>query len=118
MGEALIPKSFLRKLLPLLAALSLLGVVVLASTASGASSGPPKYSELPDPLAYGKYTPKEVNPAVFGKTPLQEPNSKGGAATGANTPIEVFVRGSMWLPETGPHPALPRHRERFRLHRR
>jgi hypothetical protein len=101
----LIPTSFLRKLLPLLAALSLLGVVVLASTASGASSGPPKYSELPDPLAYGTYTPKEVNPAVFGKTTIQEPNSKGGAATGANTGIELYVRGSMWLPENDPNKA-------------
>jgi large repetitive protein len=101
----LIPSSFLRKLLPLLAALSLLGAVVLASTASGASSGPPKYSELPDPLAYGQYTPKEVNPAVFGKTTIQEPNSKGGAATGSNTGIELPVRGSMWLPEGDPNKA-------------
>jgi hypothetical protein len=85
--------------------LSLLGVVVLASTASGAPSGPPKYSELPDPLAYGQYTPKEVNPAVFGKTTIQEPNSKGGAATGANTGIELYVRGSMWLPENDPNKA-------------
>jgi hypothetical protein len=87
------------------AALSLLGVVVLASTASGASSGPPKYSELPDPLAEGHYVPKEVNPAVFGKTTIQEPNSKGGAATGANTGIELNVRGSMWLPENDPNKA-------------
>jgi large repetitive protein len=101
----LIPTSFLRKLLPLLAALSLLGVVVLASSASGAPSGPPKYSELPDPLAYGTYTPKEVNPAVFGKTTIQEPNSKGGAATGSNTGIELPVRGSMWLPEGDPNKA-------------
>jgi large repetitive protein len=104
----LIPSSFLRKLLPLVAALSLLAVVVLASTASGASSGTLKYGELPDPLAYGQYTPKEVNPAVFGKTTLQEPNSKGGAATGSNTPIEAYVRGSMWLPEgySGKSPLL------------
>ncbi|HEY0277497.1 MAG TPA: Ig-like domain-containing protein [Solirubrobacterales bacterium] len=85
--------------------MSLLGAVVLASTASGASSGPPKYSELPDPLAYGKYTPKEVNPAVFGKTTIQEPNSKGGPATGSNTGIELPVRGSMWLPEGDPNKA-------------
>jgi large repetitive protein len=95
----LIPTSFLRKLLPLLAALSLLGVVVLASTASGASSGPLKYSELPDPLSYGQYTPKEVNPAVFGKTTIQEPSSAGKPAEGANSSIELAVRGSMWLPE-------------------
>jgi large repetitive protein len=87
------------------AALSLLGVVVLASTASGAPSGPPKYSELPDPLAEGHYVPKEVNPAVFGKTTIQEPNSKGGAATGSNTGIELPVRGSMWLPEGDPNKA-------------
>lgn len=99
----MIPSSFLRKLLPLLAALSLLGVVVLASSASGASSGPPKYNELPDPLAYGKYAPKEVNPAVFGETALQEPNSKGGPATGANSSITVPVRGSMWLPGGDPN---------------
>ncbi|MCW2980839.1 MAG: hypothetical protein JWO14_2566, partial [Solirubrobacterales bacterium] len=86
-----------------MAALSLLGVVVLASTASGAPSGPPKYSELPDPLAEGHYVPKEVNPAVFGETTLQEPNSKGGPATGANSSITVPVRGSMWLPEGDPN---------------
>ncbi len=98
----MIPTSFLRKLLPLLAALSLLGVVVLASTASGASSGPPKYSELPDPLAYGNYTPKEVNQVTFGETTLQEPSSKGLPAEGANSSITLPVRGSMWLPEGYP----------------
>ena len=72
----MIPSSFLRKLLPLLAALSLLAVVVLASSASGASSTL-KYSELPDPLEQGSYTPKETNPAVFGKTTIQEPNFAG-----------------------------------------
>jgi large repetitive protein len=104
----LIPTSFLRKLLPLLAALSLLGVVVLASTASGAPAGPPKYSELPDPLAEGHYVPKEVNPAVFGKTTIQEPSSKGLPAEGANSSITVPVRGSMWLPEgySGKSPLL------------
>jgi dienelactone hydrolase len=75
--------------------------VVLASTASGASSTL-KYSELPDPLAYGKYTPKEFNPVVFGETTLQEPNSKGGPATGANSSIKLQVRGSMWQPENYP----------------
>ncbi len=84
-----------------MAALCLLGVVVLATTASGASSTL-KYNELPDPLEYGQYTPEEVNPAVFGKTTLQEPNYKGGAATGANSSITVPVRGSMWLPENYP----------------
>jgi hypothetical protein len=115
----LIPTSFLRKLLPLLAALSLLGVVVLASTASGASSGPLKYSELPDPLEEGHYTPKEVNPAVFGETTIQEPSSKGGAPgrvngpeptkeENANSTITLPVRGSMWLPEgySGKSPLL------------
>jgi large repetitive protein len=97
----LTPSSFLRKLLPLLAAIGLLVAVVLASTASGAPSTL-KYSELPDPLAYGKYTPKETNPVVFGETALQEPNSKGGAATGANSAITVPVRGSMWTPENYP----------------
>jgi hypothetical protein len=94
----LIPPSFVRKLLPLLAGLCLLGVVVLASTASGASSTL-KYSELPDPLAYGQYPAKEVNPAVFGKTTLQEPNSAGKGAEGANSTITLPIRGSMWMPE-------------------
>ena len=77
----MIPASLFRKLLPLLAGLCLLGVVVLAATASGASSTL-KYGELPDPLEYGQYVPKEVNPAIFGETTLQEPNSKGGAGDG------------------------------------
>jgi len=109
----LIPKSFLRKLLPLVAALSLLGVVVLASTASGASSGPLKYSELPDPLEDGHYTPKEINPAVFGTTTIEEPSSKGAApgvapSENANSSITLPVRGSMWLPEgySGKSPLL------------
>jgi hypothetical protein len=81
--------------------LCLLGVVVLAATASGASSTL-KYDELPDPLAYGKYTPKEFNPVTFGKMTMQEPNSAGKAATGANSSIELYVRGSMWQPENYP----------------
>jgi large repetitive protein len=97
----LIPPPFLKKLLPVLAGLCLLGSVVLATTASGASSTL-KYNELPDPLAYGKYTPKEFNPVVFGETTLQEPNSKGGPATGANSSIKLQVRGSMWQPENYP----------------
>jgi hypothetical protein len=76
-------------------------VVVLASTASGASSTL-KYSELPDPLEYGEYAPKEVNPVTFGFTTLQEPNSKGGAATGSSSSITLEIRGSMWQPENYP----------------
>jgi hypothetical protein len=84
-----------------MAALCLLGVVVLAATASGASSTL-KYSELPDPLERGHYVPKEFNPVTFGQATLQEPNSKGGAATGANSTITLPVRGSMWQPENYP----------------
>lgn len=97
----MIPASLTRKLLPLLAGLCLLGVVVLASTASGASSTL-KYSELPDPLEYGHYTPKETNPAVFGETTLQEPSSTGKPAEGANSTITLPVRASMWTPESYP----------------
>ncbi len=97
----MIPASLLRKLLPLVVGICLLGVVVLATTASGASSTL-KYNELPDPLAYGSYVPKEVNPVTFGTTTLQEPNSKGGAATGSNSSITLQVRGSMWQPENYP----------------
>ena len=96
----MIPTSFLRKLLPLLAALSLLGVVVLASSASGASSGPLKYSELPDPLAYGQYTPKEVNPVTFGETTLEEPSSKGappGVAPSENTNSTITLPVHQYL---------------------
>src|SRR4051812_1482514 len=92
-----------------MAAAAALGALVLAATAGGAPPvGPPKYEELPDPLARGNYVPKEVNPAVFGETTLQEPNSKGGAATGANSSITLQVRGSMWLPEgySGKSPLL------------
>jgi large repetitive protein len=103
----LIPPPFLKKLLPVLAGLCLLGAVVLATTASGASSTL-KYNELPDPLAYGKYPAKEVNPVVFGKTTLQEPNSAGKAAEGANSSITLPVRGSLWMPEgySGKSPLL------------
>ena len=97
----MIPSSFLRKLLPALAALCLLGVVVLAATASGASSTL-KYDELPDPLEYGHYTPKELNPVTFGKATLQEPNSAGKPATGSNSSITLQIRGSMWQPENYP----------------
>ena len=100
----MIPASLTRKLLPLLAGLCLLGAVALAATASGASSSSSAlaYSQLPDPLEYGQYVPKEVNPAVFGETTLQEPNSKGGPATGANSSIKLQIRASMWLPENYP----------------
>jgi hypothetical protein len=86
-----------------LAGLCLLGAVVLAATASGASSTL-KYSELPDPLERGTYVPREVNPVVFGKTTLQEPSSAGKApgvapTENANSSITLPVRGSMWLPE-------------------
>jgi large repetitive protein len=102
--KLLIPASLTRKLLPLLAGLCLLGAVALAATASGASSSSStiSYSQLPDPLAYGQYVPKETNPVVFGETTLQEPNSKGGAATGSNSSITLQVRGSMWQPENYP----------------
>jgi hypothetical protein len=90
-----------------MAALCLLGVVVLAATASGASSTL-KYSELPDPLARGPYTVKRVDPLKLGLQTLQEPNSKGLAATGANETITLQVRGVMFQPErkTGKSPLL------------
>jgi hypothetical protein len=83
-------------------------VVVLASTASGASSTL-KYSELPDPLEYGKYVPEETNPVVFGETTLQEPSSTGKAPgpheagkETSNSSITLQVRGSMWQPKDYP----------------
>jgi hypothetical protein len=91
-----------------MAAAAALGALVLAATAGGAPLGPPKYEELPDPLARGQYVPQEINPAKFGETTLQEPNSKGGAATGANSSITLQIRASMWLPEgySGKSPLL------------
>jgi hypothetical protein len=91
-------------LLPLLAGICLLGVVVLAATANGASpsSSTIAYGELPDPLEYGEYVPNELNPVNFGLATLQEPNSKGGAATGSNSSITLPIRGSLWQPENYP----------------
>jgi large repetitive protein len=106
----LIPASLSRKLLPLVAGVCLLAVAVLATTASGAStsSSTIPYSQLPDPLAYGQYTPKETNPVVFGKTTIQEPSSSGKAPgqapnKNANSSITLPIRGSMWQPEGDTH---------------
>jgi hypothetical protein len=98
--------SSLRKLLPLLVGICLLGVVVLASapTASGAGSGPPKYDELPDPLARGTYAPHRTDPIKLGTYTFDESNYKGGAPTGANTPLtNAQIRGVLWTPEGDPN---------------
>ncbi|MFT3866598.1 MAG: Ig-like domain-containing protein [Solirubrobacterales bacterium] len=95
----MIPSSLSRKLLPLLGALCLLGVVVLASTASGASTAL-TYEELPDPLEDGSYTVKRVDPIKLGTYSYDEPSTTGGAATGSNEPLtNAQIRGVLYQPE-------------------
>lgn len=93
------PSPLLRKFLPLLAAVCLLGAVVLASTASGASSTL-TYEELPDPLATGQYAVKRVDPIKLGTYSYDEPNGAGTAPTGSNEPLkEAQIRGVLYTPE-------------------
>jgi hypothetical protein len=80
--------------------------VVLASapTASGAGSSPPKYDELPDPLARGTYAPHRTDPIKLGTYTFDESNYKGGAPTGANSPLSnAQIRGVLWTPEGDPN---------------
>ena len=80
----MIPAALPKKFLPLLAALSALMALVLATTASGASSSSLTYGELPDPLQRGSFTVNRVDPLKLGTLTYEEPNGKGGSATGSN----------------------------------
>jgi len=82
-----------RKSLALTLLACLLGALVFAAEAGGAT-----YGELPDPLDRGPYTPETLDPLVLGTQTFQEPNGKGTAATGANATITVPVRGVMYMP--------------------
>jgi large repetitive protein len=98
-----------RKLLVLLAAIVALTALVGVSAAGGASpSGPPRYTELPDPMEDGSYEVVRTDPLNLGKTTFQEPNSSGGAPTGANESIEADIRGVMFQPKgfTGESPLI------------
>ncbi len=65
-----------------------------------AAAGGATYAELPDPMQRGSYTVKRTDPVKVGTTTFQEPNSKGGAATGSSSTITVQVRGVMYQPES------------------
>lgn len=97
------PAPLARKFLPLTLLACLLGALVFAAGAGGAS-----YAELPDPLDRGPYTPETLDPLVLGTQTLQEPNGKGTAASGSNEPITVPVRGVMYMPheKSGRSPLL------------
>ena len=97
------PASLARKFLPLALLACLLGVLVFAAGAGGAT-----YAELPDPLERGGYVVKRVDPLKLGTTTFQEPNSSGGAPTGANQSITAQIRGVMYQPEgySGKSPLL------------
>ncbi|HEX2393178.1 MAG TPA: Ig-like domain-containing protein [Solirubrobacterales bacterium] len=82
------------KRLSLLLMLSVLVALVLASGAGGAA-----FEELPDPLDRGSYAVNRVDPLKLGQTTFQEPNFKGGAATGANESLTAEIRGVMYQPE-------------------
>jgi hypothetical protein len=89
-----------RKLLVLLAAIVALTALVFTTAAGGASpSGPPKYSELPDPMKVGPNKVVRTDPLKLGTTTFQEPSSSGGAPTGSNETITAEIRGVMFQPE-------------------
>jgi hypothetical protein len=103
------PQASSRKLLVLLAAVAALTALVFTTAAGGASpSGPPKYAELPDPMEEGQYEVVRTDPLKLGTTTFQEPNSSGGAPTGANETITAEIRGVMFQPEgfTGESPLI------------
>src|SRR4051794_19523076 len=98
-----------RKLLVLLAAVAALTALVFTTAAGGASpSGPPKYSELPDPMKVGPNEVVRTDPLKLGTTTFQEPNSSGTAPTGSNETITAEIRGVMFQPEgfTGESPLI------------
>jgi len=84
-----------RKFLPLLLGVAALLALVFANAADGLT-----YDQLPDPLQRGSYTVKRTDPLKLGLTTFQEPNSKGGAATGSNSTITAQIRGVMFQPES------------------
>jgi len=103
------PEASSRKLLVLLAAVVALTALVFTTAAGGASpSGPPKYSELPDPMEEGEYGVVRTDPLKLGTTTFQEPNSSGTAPTGSNETITAEIRGVMFQPEgfTGESPLI------------
>lgn len=73
--------------------LGALAALLLASGAGGATG-----AELPDPLQRGSYTVERTDPLKLGLTTFQEPNSSGGAATGANSTITSEIRGVLYQP--------------------
>jgi hypothetical protein len=98
-----------RKLLVLLAAVAALTALVFTTAAGGASpSGPPKYSELPDPMKVGPNEVVRTDPLKLGTTTFQEPNSSGTGPTGANETITAEIRGVMFQPKnfTGESPLI------------
>jgi large repetitive protein len=103
----LVPSS-LRKFLAPVMGLCLVAVAALvisssATTAHGASTGPLKYSELPNPMERGPYAPHRTDPIVLGTYSYEEPNGKGIAPTGSDLPFENGqVRGVMFTPEGDP----------------
>jgi hypothetical protein len=87
------PARQLRKFLPLLVSACALLALVFAAGAGGAAGA--TYEELPDPLERGGYVVNRVDPLKLGLATFQEPNSKGTAATGANSTITAQIRGVM-----------------------
>ena len=75
--------------------LLLLGsLCVVLPARAGADDGEP----LPDPLDRGPYQVQRLDPFKAGLYRHQEPNSNGGAPSGANSPVEFQVRGTMYAP--------------------
>ena len=93
----MIPAALFRKFLPLVLVACLLGTLTLATSSSGAT-----YEELPDPLQRGSFAVKRVDPLKLGTLTYEEPNGKGGAATGSNESLTTQIRGVMYQPEGKP----------------
>ena len=92
--------------------LALTAMVFLVATRAQAQApvAPTPYddSSVPDPMDQGSYGFTRVDPVKLGTIPEQEPNSSGGAATGAAANTDLEIRGVMYYPtdRTAPSPLI------------
>jgi large repetitive protein len=97
--------------LPLLAALAtpVTAATLIATPARAATTS---VDDLPDPTARGSYTPLTIQEVKLGTTPLEEPDSAGGAPTAgsASAAEDLEVRGALYHPDftqrTTPSPLI------------
>ncbi len=79
-------------------------VAICAFAPKGADAQAPE-PVVPDPLDRGDYTVARVDPVKLGTVPLQEPNSSGGAATGAAAATDLEIRGVVYYPSDRAEPS-------------